>query len=120
MDKEEESIKIAVASSDGIVVNNHFGRAKTFYIYSVNESCIQLLEKRELEPVCEMGNHDDDRLRENLDKLIDCQYLLVSRIGDGARAAASGVGIEAFEIPGIIEKSIEKLIQYIKIQKLFE
>ena len=31
MDKEE--YKIAVASSDGIVVNNHFGRAKDFYIY---------------------------------------------------------------------------------------
>lgn len=29
MDKEE--YKIAVASSDGIVVNNHFGRAKDFY-----------------------------------------------------------------------------------------
>lgn len=116
----KNEIKIAVASSDGIVVNNHFGRARTFYIYKVEEDNIRVIDKRELEPVCEMGNHDDDRLRENLEKLKDCDYLLVSRIGDGARAIAAGAGLEAFELPGIIEKSIEKLIQYIKIQKLFE
>lgn len=117
MDKEE--IKIAVASSDGIVVNNHFGRAKAFYIYEVNEDDILFIEKRELEPVCDIGNHDDNKLRENLEKLSDCNYLLVSRIGDGARVMASNFGIEAFEIPGIIEDSIEQLIKYIKIQKLF-
>lgn len=117
---DQEEIKIAVASSDGIVVNNHFGRAKTFYIYKVKEDDQELLEKRELEPVCEMGNHDDNRLLENIQKLIDCDYLLVSRIGDGARAAALNAGIEAYEIPGIIEKSIEQLINYIKIQNLFK
>jgi predicted Fe-Mo cluster-binding NifX family protein len=116
----DEEVKIAVASSDGIVVNNHFGRAKTFYIYKVKDNNAELIEKRELEPVCEMGNHDEDRLKDNLEKLKDCDYLLVSRIGDGARAAALGAGIESFEIPGIIEKSIDQLIKYIKIQKLFE
>lgn len=116
---DKDGTRIAVASSDGIVVNNHFGRAKAFYIYKIEEENIQLIEKRELEPVCEMGNHDDDRLRENLEKLSDCNYLLVSRIGDGARMVASNMGIEAFEIPGIIEESIEQLIRFIKIQALF-
>jgi len=86
----------------------------------VSEDNIKLIEKRDLKPVCEMGNHDEDRLKTNLEKLKDCKYLLVSRIGDGARVAAAGIGIEAFEIPGIIENSIEQLIKYIKIQRIFD
>jgi len=115
-----DNTQIAVASSDGIVVNNHFGKARKFYIYKVNDEVIDLQEIRELKPVCDTGNHDDERLRENLNELIDCEYLLVSRIGDGARNMALGMGIEAFEIPGIIKDSIDQLIKYVKIQKLFE
>ncbi len=115
-----DKIRIAVASSDGIVVNNHFGRAKAFYILEVLDDEMVMLEKRQLEPVCEFGNHDEERLRENLEALSDCEYLLVGRIGDGARYTAGCMGIQAYEIPGIIENSIEQLMKYIKIQKSFE
>lgn len=66
MDKKKNLI--AVASSDGIVVNNHFGKARTFYIYEEKDDKITYVEKREVEPVCNGGNHDDDRLQENLEK----------------------------------------------------
>lgn len=119
MDKEE--YKIAVASSDGIVVNNHFGRAKDFYIYQIDdEERIYFLEKRSVMPVCKGGNHDNEKLRENLEKLEDCKYLLVSRIGSEAAGMAADLGIESYEIPGIIGESIEQLIKYIKVKKLFE
>lgn len=117
---DKETFRIAVASSDGIVVNQHFGKSRLFFIYTVDEEeGIRLLERREVTPVCEGGNHDDERLRENLEKLKDCHYLCVARIGDGAARAAEEYNIESFEIPGIIEESIEQLIKYIKIQKLF-
>lgn len=115
-----DKIRIAIASSDGIVVNNHFGKAKIFYIYQAENESVSLLEQRQVEPVCDYGNHDEERLIKNLEIISDCDYLLVSRIGDGARHCALSMGITSFEIPGIIEKSIEKLIKYIKIQKLFE
>lgn len=118
---DKEGYKIAVASSDGIVVNNHFGRAKDFYIYQIdNKEQMRFLEKRSVIPVCEGGNHDDEKLRANLEKLGDCKYLLVSRIGSGAADMAAGFGIESYEIPGIIGESIEQLIKYIKVKKLFE
>lgn len=111
---------IAVASSDGIVVNTHFGRAKDFYIYQVDDfDEIHLREKREVAPVCEGGNHNEERLKETLSKLSDCQYLLVSRIGDGAVTMAESMEIESYEIPGVITESVEQLIKYIKIKKLF-
>jgi len=115
-----DNIRIAVASSDGVVVNEHFGRAREFYIYQIRDEELTLIETRQVTPVCDVGNHDELRLKENLEKLADCDYLLVSRIGEGARSKASDMGIEAYEIPGCIDASIEQLIKYIKIQKLFE
>jgi len=118
---DKDAYKIAVASSDGIVVNNHFGRAKDFYIYQIEDKeQVHFLEKRSVIPVCECGNHDNEKLRTNLEKLKDCKYLLVSRIGSGAADMAAESGIESYEIPGMIEESIEQLIKYIKVKKLFE
>ena len=60
-------------------------------------------------PVCTNGSHKDNKLMENLQKLSDCRYLLVSRIGTIAANAAESIGIECYEIPGLIEDSIEQL-----------
>ena len=111
---------VAVASSDGIVVNNHFGKASKFYIYSIDDDDVSFKEIRNLTPVCEAGNHDEEKLESNLKALSDCEYLLVSKIGFGAQSKAEAFGIEAFEIPGIIEASIEQMIKYIKIKELFK
>ena len=83
--QNDRKIRVAVASSDGIVVNSHFGRARDFYIYEVSENeDTVLLEKRELVPICEVGNHDEGRLQDNVKRLSDCDYVAVSRIGMGA------------------------------------
>ena len=46
------SIKVAIASSDGLNVDLHFGQAKSFLIYELKGSKFELTEKREL-PVLE-------------------------------------------------------------------
>lgn len=117
---DKESYRIAAASSDGIVVNSHFGRARLFYIYEVESGKARRIEKREAVPVCDGGNHDEERLLENMQRLSDCRYLLVSRIGRGAAQVAESLGIEAYEIPGEIPESIEQLTRYIKIKELFQ
>ena len=89
----KETEKIAVASSDGIVVNRHFGHAGKFYIYEIADDDAKLVETRKVEPVCQGGNHDDRRLSENIDKIGDCKYLLVSKIGYGAAAVAEQRGV---------------------------
>lgn len=112
--------KIAAASSDGIVVNRHFGHAAQFYIYEIIGDDVKLLEVRKVEPVCQGGNHDDERLHENIDKIGDCSYLLVSKIGYQAAAIAEQRGVIPYEIPGVIEDSIQQLLNYVKIKKLLE
>ena len=117
---DKKKIRIAAASSDGIVVNRHFGKAETFYIYEVEGEEVTLLEVRKLSPVCNSGNHDPDRLKTSIKKLSDCRYLLVSRIGNGAEQMAECFGLKAYELPGIITESIQKMLQHIRIQSLFQ
>lgn len=117
MDKDK--ILIAVASSDGIVVNQHFGKTDAFYIYEKKNDAIKFVEKRQVSPICESGNHDEKKLTANMERLSDCDYLLVSRVGNGAANKAESLGISCYEIPGIIEESIEQMQNYEKLKRLF-
>lgn len=112
--------KVAAASSDGIVINRHFGRADTFYIYEVAEAGnYRFFETRTVTPVCNGGNHSDKELRENISKFKDCKYILVSRIGMGAANIVEQSGITPMELPGMMEESLDKLITYEQLQNLF-
>lgn len=111
--------RIGVATTDGIVVNQHFGRADRFLIVDVDENGeSRLIEERSVLPVCEGGSHDEGKLEENVERLSDCQYILVSRIGQGAANTLEQRNIQVFEIPGMIEESIKKISAYVEIQNL--
>lgn len=111
--------RIGVATSDGIVVNQHFGRASAFQIIDVDDRGeMTVVEQRTLEPICQGGDHDDNQMAQTVGKLSDCDYILVSRIGQRAADALEQSGIGAYELPGIIEESVRKLIAYAEVQKM--
>ena len=113
MDNEVIKFRVAVATSDGIVVNQHFGRADKFRIYDINQdNTIKFIEERNVVPVCQSGVHDDSKMKERSNDFSDCRYVLVSRIGNGAANALEQAGISPMELPGIIEESIERLVAY--------
>lgn len=117
----DNSYKIAVASSDGIVVNQHFGHSDKFLIFEAEDSgSYRFIETRNVKPVCNFENHDDGQLTENLRKIQDCKYLLVSKIGISASVQAEKFGIAPMELPDMIEDSIRKVISFEQIQNLFE
>lgn len=109
--------RIAVASTDGKVVNQHFGRADTFYIIEADNDAmtVQCNEIRNVKPVCEGGEHNDEALIVGADRLSDCQYVLVSRVGWRAQDVLEQRQIHVFELPGVIEDSIKKLFYYIEL-----
>lgn len=115
------SYRIAVASTDGIVVNQHFGRADTFYILEVTEDHqYSVVEIRHLSPVCRGGNHDARLMEDSVSRLEDCRYLLVSRIGPGAERAVASHGIETCVIPDLIEEAVKKVIAHVEIDALIQ
>lgn len=121
MDKSLVKFRIAVATSDGIVINQHFGKAKKFRIYDVNEDdTIDYKEERVLIPICQGGVHDEKKMQENIEYFTDCKYVLASRIGQGAVNALERAGVQPVELPGVIEESIQRLVSYDKVQELFE
>ncbi len=107
------SYKIAVASTDGKVINQHFGRAEKFYIIDVEDSKeYHYLEERETFAACQGGTHDEDLLTRNVELLSDCKYVLVSQIGPGAEYALSKRGVTAFAIANYVDEAVKKLIHY--------
>jgi len=117
----DNTYKIAVASTDGIVVNQHFGRADKFLIIEADDGGnYKFIEIRTVEPICSSREHDDKKLLETLKRIQDCRYLLVSKIGMVASAKAEQIGITPMEIPDMIENSIRKVISFEQIQNLFE
>ena len=121
MDKKK-GFKVAVASTDGIVVNSHFGQAATFYIYEKNpkDDTWKLAERRLVPPVCAGGEHEDARLQNQVKKFSDCKYILISRIGLGAAQMLEQNEIYPLELPGLITESLEQLVMYEKLQQLLE
>lgn len=117
---ETDVYKVAAASSDGIVVNQHFGRADTFYIYEVaGISNYRFLETRSVTPVCNGGDHNEEHLLGNISKFKDCRYILASRIGRGAANRMEQSGVMPMELPGMIEESLDQLAVYEQLQQLF-
>ncbi len=107
------SYKIAIASTDGKVVNEHFGRANRFYIIEVNDNDeFYFKETRETEIACQAGTHNDDGLARTVDLLSDCKYVLVKQIGPGAEYALNKKGVTAFAIAHYIDEAVRKLIHY--------
>lgn len=120
MQDEVDTYKVAIASTDGIVVNSHFGKAGRFYIYQMEAGKTQLVEERNVQPVCDHGEHDEERLVANCKALADCRYILVSRIGYRAAGILEQMGVTPMEIPDLIPAALDRVNAYDQVQRLFD
>jgi predicted Fe-Mo cluster-binding NifX family protein len=108
-------MNVAVASEDGVVVNQHFGRATQFLIYAVEEEGCRLIDIRKNQPPCgtvtgdeEIG-HAEEPLQRTVALLTDCSAVVVARIGQGAVQQLSNQGIQTFVIPDFIDSALRRL-----------
>jgi nitrogen fixation protein NifX len=106
------SYKIAVASSDGKNINEHFGKANEFLIYKVDGTNYKYLELREANSFCNNGQHNENKLLSSVEALAGCRAVLVSNIGNGAAKTLKSNGIEPLEVHGFIENALNKLSAY--------
>lgn len=108
-------MRIAITTTDGVTVNEHFGKASSFYIYDIADGVLKAIEKRAVEPYCETSegeviNPDHefsaDRFSLVYEKIKDCEVLYTQRIGDAPKAKLKGLGI----VIQLCSCSIETLI----------
>lgn len=97
-------IRIAAVSTDGLHVNEHFGKATRFLIYDVDEQ-MSWVEDRPTESLSEDDpNHpfDVDKFGRIASLLKDCSKVYVSRIGVTPAAKLKEMGIEPVVFQGAI------------------
>jgi nitrogen fixation protein NifB len=102
-----EKPNIAIASMEGVLVNQHLGQAAEILIYGKKDGTISLLDTRQAPP----AGLGPERW-EQLAKLIgDCGTLLVSGIGETPRRALTDKGIVVYEIEGLIEEAVQAVFE---------
>ena len=98
-------MRIAVVSTDGEMVNEHFGRAGRFLIYDVVGPLQRLVEVRQVEPLSTGDkNHpfDAGRLGTVIETVLDCQRLYCAMIGEIPQQELQRQGI----LPVVGERTI--------------
>jgi nitrogen fixation protein NifB len=93
---------VAVASLEGVLVNQHLGEAYQVLVYGEKDGRIGLIEAR---PTPEPGS-GMARWKELAAGLSDCRAILVSGVGSNPRKVLSDSGLEVIECEGIIEEAV--------------
>lgn len=115
-----DKYKVAVASTDGETINTHYGKSEKFYIFIVDDDeGYDLLETRNVTPVCQDGSHNKNSMEAHVAQFKDCKYVIASRIGTGAIQALTAAGITGMDLPGSIDDAILKVWKFNRIQSLF-
>lgn len=86
---------IAVASKSGLAIDEHFGHAKAFHIYRLDEHGCRLEETRDVDHYCHGHTGDQTAMQKILQTIADCEAVFVAKIGDGPAEKLQARGIQA-------------------------
>lgn len=111
-----KKVRIALASSDGKVINQHFGHATSFHVFDIVDNTARFVESRDVNQCCNGGSHKISAFEKVAQTLSDCRGIIVAKIGEGASAFLESRGFEVFEAPYLISAVLEKVIS----EKLLE
>lgn len=112
-----DKYKIAVASTDGESVDQHFGRADKFFIYVLDDDVgYDFVAQRNLEPVCLGKSHNVLDMQKRVERLKDCKYVAAAKIGPGAEIALEKCGVTALKLPGKIDEAVLSIWRYTRFK----
>jgi nitrogen fixation protein NifX len=118
-------IKIAFATTDGVDVNEHFGRAGAFAIYDLTEEGFAFREMRKfaegrdtkIEQTKGAGALHDDLLEKKVRRLSDCKIVYLTEIGGPSAARLIKKGIMPIRVKEVvsIKESLDKLLETVRM-----
>ncbi len=94
---------VAVATLEGVLVNQHLGEAKKFQIWGPNGQGFQLIEERPAPP----PGGKLQRWRDMVEIMRDCRAVLVSSIGDTPQMILEESGIMPVVMEGFIDQGLQ-------------
>jgi predicted Fe-Mo cluster-binding NifX family protein len=105
--------RVAVSSVDDVLINQHFGHARWFYIRDIARDGTSIsLGRRMTEPFCGGGAPQDHGAETGFEVLKDCAAVLTAKIGPPMRQRLEAAGISVFEEPAAIDEAVKKLAAY--------
>ena len=103
---------IAVATNDGVSINQHFGHAERFLIYEVEGGQVRLVDEKRVERYCSFDQDHPLRghiLRDIAAALDGCRVIVCSQIGEAPRMELERLGIDCFVTEGPITPTLAEL-----------
>jgi len=117
-------MKVGFATTDGIHVDEHFGRAGMFAVYELTPDSYSFSELRKFadgidQAVVEtrgMGQAHDEKVQDKVDRLADCKIVYLTEIGGPSAARLIKKGIMPIKVKNIvtIKESLDKLLETVK------
>jgi len=105
LDDRSDRPYVAVASMEGILINQHLGEAEKLWIFEYDEFKPRLVEMREA-PEVGSGNQ---RWRDLSKTIEDCHSILISGVGRAPRWVLENSGLRVIEASGLISHAMESL-----------
>jgi len=117
-------MKVAFATTDGVNVDEHFGRSGMFAVYEISPSGYSFVEGRKfaegrdkaVEESRENVIEHDNVMQEKVEKLSDCKIVFMTNIGGPSAARLVNKGMMPIRVKEIvpIEQELQKLMETIK------
>jgi nitrogen fixation protein NifB len=113
---QEKKPYVAVASYEGLMINQHLGEAKELLIYKETAKEYELVEKRSTP----MKGNGDLRWIELAKSLKDCSYVLVNGVGARPVEVLQSVGIAVVEMAGLIDDGLDAVCKGKKLKSVLK
>lgn len=104
VDKEILKTKVAVATTDGLRVDQHLGEAEELWIYEKTRNGYRFIEKRKTPDVSECNNK---WVTLSESTLTDCQAIVVSGVGRYPTSILQKRGIRVIQMNGLIDTGLD-------------
>lgn len=98
---------VAVATREGVLVNQHLGEVDELSIFRKTGFGFDLLERRATPP----PGGGEHRWRALADTLHDCRAVLVASAGESPRQALAAAGIEVIMMEGLVEEGLDAVFR---------
>ena len=80
------SMKVAFASTDKVHIDEHFGRAEEFYVWTIGPEAAEFSGVIQVKAEDDMEGHSDDKIEARGEALAECALVYVGEIGGPAAA----------------------------------
>jgi nitrogen fixation protein NifX len=104
-------LKIAVASTDGNIVDLHFGDANRFLIFKIEEGEGRFQEIRE-KTAMPLNNHQE-RWVASIDLINDCKAVLCSKIGTEPTIELRKLGIKPIQLDCDVKEAVNECSKHL-------